>query len=61
MNHTVALILSAMFVSIGLLAELNLIRIFVGDWREVRRQRERRRLRQAADGQSQAAALAIGR
>lgn len=60
MNHTVALILSALFVSIGLLAELNLIRIFVGDWREDRRQRARRRLRQAADSQSQVASLARG-
>jgi hypothetical protein len=57
MNHTIATILSITLVSTGVLAELNLIRIFVNDWRKGRRDAARRRLRAPATGQSQAASL----
>jgi hypothetical protein len=50
MNHTIAIILSTTLVSTGVLTELNLIRIFVGDWREGRRDEARRLLRPAATG-----------
>jgi hypothetical protein len=53
MNHTIVTILSTTLVSTGVLVEFNLIRIFVNDWREDRRQQVRRRLREAAIGQSQ--------
>ena len=57
MNHTIATILSTTLVSTGVLAELNLIRIFVNDWREDRRDEARRRLRPAAIGQSKSPAF----
>lgn len=52
MNHTIATILSTTLVSTGVLADLNLIRMFVNDWRVSRREQARRRLRPAAIGQS---------
>jgi hypothetical protein len=61
MNHTIATLLSTTLVSTGVVAELNLIRIFVNDWREGRRDKARRRLRPAATGQSPATTLGIGR
>lgn len=61
MNDTITTILPTMLVCSGVLAELNLIRIFVNDWREGRRDAARRRLRPAATGQSQAATRGIGR
>ncbi|XVJ60041.1 MAG: hypothetical protein HEQ23_11840 [Tepidisphaera sp.] len=57
MNHTIATILSTTLVSTGVLAELNLIRIFVNDWREDQRDEARRRLRPAAIGQSKSPAF----
>jgi|GEM_PF-378520 len=56
MNHTIATILSTTLVSTGVLAELNLIRIFVNDWREGLRDAARRRLRPATIGRSKDAA-----
>jgi hypothetical protein len=44
-NDTIAAALSSTLVSAVVLAELNLIRIFVNDWREGRREQARRRLR----------------
>jgi hypothetical protein len=57
MNHTIATILSSTLVSMGVLAELNLIRIFVNDWRKDRRDEARRRLRPAAIGRSKSSAF----
>lgn len=57
MNHVIATILSTTLVSAGVLAELNLIRIFVNDWREGRHNAARRRLRPPATRPSQAASL----
>lgn len=57
MNRTIATILSTTLVSTGILAELNLIRIFVNDWREGRRDAARRRLRPAATGRSKGPSL----
>ncbi|MBY0310705.1 MAG: hypothetical protein K2W85_01405 [Phycisphaerales bacterium] len=56
MNHTIATILSTTLVSAGVLAELNLIRIFVNDWREGLRDAARRRLRPAIIGRAKDAA-----
>lgn len=61
MNHTIATILSTTLVSTGVLAELNLIRIFVNNWREGLRDAARRRLRPATIRQSKASTLGIGR
>lgn len=64
MNHTIATLLSTMLVSTGVLAELNLIRIFVNDWREGRRDAARRRLcggRPATIGRSKDAARSSAR
>jgi hypothetical protein len=64
MNHTIATMLSTRLVRTGVLAELNLICMFVDDWRTCRREQARRRLsgrRSAATGQSKGSRLGIGR
>lgn len=61
MNDTIATVLSSTLVGAGVLAEVNLIRLFVTDWRTSRREHTRRRLRLATTGQSKASALGTGR
>lgn len=57
MNNTIATLLSTALVGTGVLAELNLMRIFVNDWRAGRRDAARRRLRPAATGRSKSPAF----
>jgi hypothetical protein len=59
-NDTIASVLSSTVASAGVLAELNLIRRFVTDCRESRREQARRRRRPAATRQSSASTLGIG-
>jgi hypothetical protein len=60
-NDTIAKVLSCTLVSVSVLAELNLIRLFVTNWRESQREQATRRLRATATGQSKAPTLGIGR
>jgi hypothetical protein len=60
-NHTIAPLLSTTLARFSVLAELNLIRIFVNDWRNGRRDEARKRLRPAATAQSQAVSLGDAR
>ncbi len=53
MNDTITIILSALLVCAGLLAELNLLRLYLNEWRAQRRRRDlqdRRRFRAPATG-----------
>jgi hypothetical protein len=49
MNDTWAIILAAVLVTLGVLAELNLLRIFIQDWRQGRREGRKRMIRRAPE------------
>lgn len=56
MNDTLATVLSITLIGAGVLAQLNLLRLFATDWRTNRREHTRRRPRPAAPGLSIGAA-----